>query len=357
VPCIPQNAVYDPALFSNRVVDDVLPSVHEPRYLMIDAAAGSYRPLDEIFQACLSTYDFSDVHDWVISEDHGRAHAVLKTFWHPGVWPAAEPLDGLLDPVEVAVGKRNFLTWSMHRTLGSLAAFSSSLRAARGAMDKADLFSAFRRVVRQDARDLAPEEFSWIARKQMFRNCLEGSNRSKQGRALEARAREALRELSASGFDLEVADKESEIADALGIKHRIDLLITNAHHVLLVHMKSSQLILHGYTGIYGRETTSTTKSVREALGQGRQVSSMTLFAGRGWNGSRLPEIENPVQLPELVGIDAEAQRDVLREVFADSSLLDPFRPKTDARRAVQLHGSVGAVAPALRPAQQCFPGF
>lgn len=355
--CIPRNAVYDPALFSNRVAGDVLPSVHEPRYVMIDAAAGSYRPLDEIFQLCLSNYGFSDFHNWLVSEDYGRAHAALKTFWYPGVWPAAGPLDGLLDPVEMAVGKRNFLTWSMHRTLGSFGAFSASLRADRGAMDKVDIFSAFRSAVREDARDLSPEEFGWVARKQMFRNCLEGSNRSKQGRALEDRAREALRDLRAAGFDLEVADKESEIADALGIKHRVDLLITNSHHVLLVHMKSSQLILHGYTGIFGRETAATTRSVRAVLGQERQVSSMTLFAGQGWNGSRLPEVENPVQMPDLVGIDAEAQKDALREVFANSPLLDPFRPTGAVRCAVPPRGSAAVAAPAARPAQQCLPGI
>lgn len=344
-------------MFSDVVQDDALPLVHEPRYVLIDTAADSYKPLNDIFQLCLSTYGFTDFYSWLTSEDHGRAHAVLKTFWYQGVWPEAEPLDGLLDPVGMEDGKRNFLTWSMHRTLGSVSSFSSSLRADQGAKDKAGLFSAFRRAVRKDERNLSPDEYGWVARKQMFRSCLEGSNRSKQGRALEARAREALRELRDIGFDLEVADKEYEIEDVFGIKHRVDLMITNSRHVLLVHMKSSQLILHGYTGIYGRETTSTTQSVRAILDREREVSSMTLFAGRGWNGNRLPEVENPVQLPDLVGLDAEAQRDVLRDIFAKSPLLDPFRPAGGISCGSLPCISATKVTPAPGPVQQSFFGI
>ena len=331
-----------------------MPSVHEARYEFIDAAAESYRPFHDLLLECLGEYGFEDFHDFVVTEDEARANALVRTWCHPAVQVEAAPLDGMLDPIPLPAAKRNLLVWCLHRTLTSYSTFSSAFGAQNGvrAPRQSDALAAFRLAARQDMRRFIPDDFTWIAQKQMIRNCLEGSNRSRQGRQMEERAREALRELIGEGWNFRVNDRELQIRDEEGVKHRVDIVLENASRVLVLHMKSSQLLRHGYSGIYGRETAATTAAVRAVLGRDRAVESMTIFAGQGWNGDRLPEISNPFQIPSLVGLEKDRQRAALLAFFRGCPLIGDFRSDSAACRRV----AAPAVTPASPvPAQVALP--
>ena len=53
---------------------------------------------------------------------------------------------------------------------------------------------------------------------------------------------------------------------------------------------------------------------------------MTIFAGHGWNGDRIPDLSNPVMAPDIINISRDHQRVWFKEFFASSPLLEPFRP-------------------------------
>jgi hypothetical protein len=329
MPKLLPDAVYNPSLFAHNRDEINSPSIQELRYDLIDAATDTFLPLYENFEDCLNHYKIRSFYEFYMSSNGGRSEAALHSFLHPTVWPDAVPLDGILDPFSPDMAKRNLIVWGLGRTIGSYTTFNSRLSKAypRGGLKLAHRLSLFRAAAQRDPRRFRPEDFTWAAQKPFIRGCLEGSNRSKQGRALEERAREALRELLKMGWRMTVHDKEIEVVGLDNLKHRVDILLENDEHVLIIHMKSSQLLAHGYSAIFVRETTATTSAVLAALAEKRKVVSMTIFCGEGWNGERIPGISNPIMSPGIVGMAKEDQTNWFQHQFSSHPLLQPFNPK------------------------------
>lgn len=326
---IPQNVLADSSVFSNALRGVVLPSVRENRFWLIDEAAESYRCLYEMFLECLSVYGFADFQAWINAEDDAPATAALNAFLSPAVCPEMLPLDGILEPVKLQKAKQNLIVWCLHRNLGGFDAFCEDLRSQNWPRAFSDLekLAFFRISVREDARNISEDEWLWPAQKQNIWSCIEGSNRSRQGRELEKRAREALQRVQERGGMFRFNAKEQEFKDSSDVRHRVDLVIENDTHILLIHMKSSQKRNSGYSMLYSRDTLMTSQEVRKLVGPNRRLDVITIFAGVAWDEKKIMTGCNPVIFSNLVDMAKEEQVDEFEKYFLTEPLMAPFLPK------------------------------
>ena len=133
--------------------------------------------------------------------------------------------------------------------------------------------------------------------------------------------RDALRNIAKRlELDYSVSLCEARVTDSSGREHRVDALVENASHRVLIHSKSTQLISQGYSRLYMAETAWTSLQL-----QGENIRAMTVFVGDAFSPF-LAKNDGPfIFVPGYYELAQEQAVAILEVKLLECGVLDDFR--------------------------------